>query len=153
MVDEGQKVTNVRARDCTCPGNPHPDGDWVYLHPSLPFLGGMAARSVIAAVGGDPIIAEELLGKVYLRHGIAGWNLVDAKGRLRDVTPETAEAEFPWSAGGRLIVEACDELYQEEILAPLLERIEALSEPGPTGPIPEETFPTKRSTRKSRRRS
>lgn len=152
MDEEGQRVTTVRARDCACPGTPHPDGDLVYLHPALPFLGGLASRSVLASVG-DAIVAEEMLGRVYLRHGIAGWNLLDGRGKPRDLTPEAAEAEFPWSRGGRLICEACDVLYQEEILAPLVERLQALSEPGQPEPIPEEISLTKRSTRKRQRRS
>lgn len=152
MTDEGQKPTTVRARDCTCPGTPHPDGDEVYLHPSLPFLGGVAARSVLAAFG-DPVVAEETLGRVYLRHGIAGWNLLDGRKRPRPCTPDAIEAEFSWRGGGRAIVEACDDLYQEEILAPLRERLGQLSELGSMGTTPEETSRTKRSTSKRRKPS
>lgn len=153
MTDEGQeKVTTVRVRDCTCPGSPHPDGDLVYLNPSLPFLGGVAARSVLAAFG-DPVVAEETLGRVYLRHGVIGWNLLDARGRPRTFSAEGVEAEFPWSTGGRAIVEACDDLYQEEILAPLRERLGLLSEPGSMEPIRQETSRTKRSTSKRRKPS
>lgn len=155
MDSEGQ--TTIRVRDCACPGTPHEDGDYVYLAPELSMTGGMAAQGAITAAttdkGIDAIILQEELARVWLRHGAIGWNLLDERGRSRPFTPEGLIVEFPYMRGGREIADACDDLYKEAVLTPLVERLSALSKRGPTEPIPLETSRTKRSTAKPRKRS
>lgn len=150
-MDEGQ--THIRVRDCSCEGQPHPEGDYVDLAPGLSLAGGMAAQGAMIAAGGDAVILQEQLARVWVRHGVIGWNLVDDRGRPRPVSPEMVEAEFPYSKGGLEIAEACDDLYKQEVLNPLIRRLARLSERGSMGDIQTETSPKTTSTSKPRKRS
>jgi len=79
------------------------------------------------------------LAEVYLDEGIAAWNLVDADGNERPITPETRR-EFLFSDYGRIDAAAdkADDLYRPAVLDPLLQR--ALSSL-PATPTNESTSP------------
>lgn len=117
---------------CYCPDTPHADGDIVYLAPSLSMAGGMAAQAAIAEGITDPMVMQERLATIWTRYGIVGWNLVDEGGRAVPVTPENIAAALPYGKGGRLVADKADDLYAEDILAPLVQRLASISPSGPT---------------------
>jgi hypothetical protein len=116
---------------CACEGRPH-EADFVYLAPALSMSGGMAAQGAISKSEGDPVILQELLADIWIRHGVIDWNLVDDKGQPIPLTSENITRALPYGKGGRLVSERADELYAEDILAPLVQRLERLSQPGST---------------------
>src|SRR5690349_16815535 len=136
----------VRFRDCTCPETPHSepssewgglDGDVVELRPYLDLAGGSEAlrftRDAIAAADGDLDKATsfmgEMVGPVYVRRGVVGWNLVDENGPV-PCTLEALEA-LPY-VDAYEIADRADDLYGESVLAPLVKRIGSSSRTGPT---------------------
>jgi hypothetical protein len=127
---------------CYCPGTPHEE-DTVYLAPALPMAGGMAAQAIINEGLTDPVKLQEGLAELWIRHGVVGWNLLDAEGRALPLDRETVIAALPYGKGGRLVAERADDLYAEDILAPLAERLGTTSRRGPTNGS---TSPTRRRT-------
>lgn len=117
---------------CDCPKQPH-DRDLVYLAPALSMSGGMAAQGVIQQAGSDVVRLQELLADIWIRHGVIDWNLVDEDGDKVDLTPDTIARALPYGKGGRLVAERADDLYAEDILAPLAERLKTLSQGGRSG--------------------
>jgi hypothetical protein len=117
---------------CYCPGTPH-DEDIVYLAPALSMRGGMAAQSAISEGIGDGLKLQELLAEVWVRYGVVDWNLTDEAGQPVDLTPPNIAAALPYGKGGRLVAEKADDLYAEDILAPLVQRLSSSSRRGPTG--------------------
>lgn len=134
---------------CYCPGTPHEDGDVVFLAPTLSMAGGMAAQSAMTAGFTDAIRLQEMLATIWIRHGVVGWNLVDEDGPL-EVNERNVEMALPYGKGGRLVAEKADDLYAEDILAPLVQRQRNISRGGRTAPS---TSATPASTRKRRSRS
>lgn len=136
--------------ECLCPGTPHPDGDVVYLSPALSAAGGMAAQGAIADAESDSIRLQELLWRVYRDHGVVGWNLLDEDGEPVPLTQANKETGLPYGKGGRLVGDAADSLYVDDVLAPFKERLERLrrSQPGPTSAGRKATSSTRSSTRK-----
>lgn len=139
----------VEVGPCECADGPH-ETDLVYLAPKLTMAGGMAAQGAIAASDGDSIRLQELLAEVWVRHGITGWNFLDDKGQPIPLTPENIARALPYGKGGRLVAERADDLYAEDILAPLVQRLARLSQPGPTPSGRRPTSPRKTSTRTRR---
>ena len=111
---------------CLCPGTPHPDGDVVYLTAQLSAPGGMAAQGAITDGFDDAVKLQELLWRIYRDHGIVSWNLVDEDGESVPLTPANIEMALPYGKGGRAVADAADDLYNEDVLGPFLERIQAL---------------------------
>ena len=136
----------VRLEACYCPGSPH-EVDLVYLAPALSMAGGMAAQSAIADGIEDSLHLQELLAEVWLRHGVVSWNLVDEDGTPVPVTRDNAVKALPYGKGGRLVADRADDLYAEDILAPLVARLKTTSRRGPTNGS---TSATPRSTRRRR---
>jgi hypothetical protein len=137
----------VRLEACFCPNAPH-DSDIVYLAPSLSMAGGMAAQSAISAGLTDSLKLQELLAEVWIRHGVVGWNLLDEDGDDLPVTPATIAAALPYGKGGRLVAERADDLYAEDILAPLVQRLKSTSRRGSNNDSTSPT-PTRTRTRRS----
>jgi hypothetical protein len=133
----------VRLGGCYCPGKPH-ETDIVYLAPALSMAGGMAAQSAISDGLTDALKLQELLAAVWTRFGVVGWNLVDEDGPL-PLTPANITAALPYGKGGRLVAEKADDLYAEDVLAPLVARLQSTSKRGPTNGS---TSTTRRSTSK-----
>lgn len=117
---------------CYCPGTPHADGDVVYLAPQLSMAGGMAAQAAIAEGITDPMVMQERLATIWTRYGIVGWNLLDEDGRAVDIDAGSIAACLPYGKGGRLVADKADDLYAEDILAPLVQRLASTSASGPT---------------------
>lgn len=143
----------VPVRDCACPGTPHAEGDIVYVLPTLPLEGGLAAEhdratalsEAIAAGGPQPKggfteaqkdamsvqMAETLRRRwlvTYVRYGAKDWNLVDESGPV-PFTPDALLADYGLA---RLVAEKCDELYGETVALPLLRRRSPTSPAGQT---------------------
>jgi hypothetical protein len=133
----------VRVRDCACPDTPHPDGDVVYLRPTLSLAGGIAAQQDLVASDGN---TEELIRRwfsTYVRYGAVGWNFLDEAGPV----PFTVETLLDDFTLGSPVAEMADTLYSEAVLAPLgLSR----SRTSPTGPTAASTSRTRRSRSTSR---
>jgi hypothetical protein len=136
----------VRLEACYCPGSPH-EADLVYLAPALSMAGGMAAQSAIAEGIDDRIRLQEMLAEVWMRHGVVSWNLVDEQGDPVPVNAVNVAAALPYGKGGRLVADRADDLYAEDILAPLAARLRTTS---PRGRTNGSTSATPARTRKRR---
>jgi hypothetical protein len=125
----------VRISDCRCPGALHDgqegrdDGDIAYLRPFLNYAQGAEAMRMMRAADGDVEKFAELVGPIYLKHGVVSWNKVDENGPL-PCTPEAVAAlrfeDAYWLAN------KADDLYGGAVLSPLVKQIETLSRIGPT---------------------
>lgn len=141
----------VRARDCACPGSPHPDGDIVYIRPTLSLDGGLAAdealREIAAEIPTPPNASEEqkaLIGlqrlervqsrwlRVFLTHGAVGWNLAE---------PFSTEALLEDYGLARPAASSA-------VLAPFTKPSAPTSPPGLTADSTSPTQPSSRSPRK-----
>jgi hypothetical protein len=139
----------VRLDGCYCPGTPH-DADVVYLRPTLTMAGGMAATAAVLEGLSDQMRLQELLAQVWIRHALIAWNLVDEDGDDLPLNPDNAIEALPYGKGGRLIAEKADDLYNKEIVDPLVARLGSSSRSGRTNGS---TSTPKPSTRKRRSRS
>lgn len=106
-------------------------GGVVTLRAAVSIPLGIAALSVIKNNGSQADI-EAGLADVYLRYGIERWTFVDAKGEPEPVTPANIERLLPYGNGGLEVAERADELYSNEVMRPLLERMRKPSDSGPT---------------------
>lgn len=137
----------VRVRACACPDTPHPDGDVVYILPTISLEGGMAAEAELAAViAAVPLpagageaerarVAAERTRRLrprwfraFIEHGAVGWNLVGEGGAP---VPFDAAAVVADYSLGRVVAEACDARYSDAVLAPFQA---PPGEHSPTGP-------------------
>lgn len=146
MDTEGQSVV---FRECGCPGTPHPEGDVVTMRPFLGFVAGAEAlRKIIEADGNVDRIAE-LVGPVYIREGVVGWNVVDEEGPVPlDIDYLLADYTLAYP-----IAEKGDDLYSQAVLAPLLKRMSVPSVNGQNGTSTRRTKGSSAKARSPRRRS
>lgn len=138
---------------CPCKGEPHPDGDVVYLLAELPAPLGVRARSLLneAITGGmAPDEAEARLADIWLRVCVSRWTFVDDDGAPIPVTPENVVRALPYAKGGRLVADKADDLYAESVLSPLVQRLGMRSRTGSPAPSRRATSPKARSTTKRR---
>lgn len=156
-------LIEVRVRDCACPDTPHPDGDCVYLRPTLSMEGGVAAEYdliLTADIADEQRRVFAYLAKLtatFVRYGVADWNFMrhDAQGRLEPL-PFDVETLVSDYALARLIGAKANELYSEAVLDPLLEAARAATpptKPSRTGRTGSSTSRRKGSTRSPRRSS
>lgn len=124
----------VRVRDCTCPGQPHDEGDIVFLLPSLSLEGGAAAEYDLLSTQG---IEDEnrrtyaMLAKwaaTFVRYGAVAWNLIrlDEDGRPEPVPFDVESLVADYSLS-RLIAEQANLLYTDAVMRPLFEAAKALA--------------------------
>jgi hypothetical protein len=135
----------VRFRDCSCPGSPHPEGDVAELRPYLDYPGGAEALAAIASVADDPDRFAEVLGPIFIRRGVVGWNVLDAEGDPVPVTREALDA-LRWEDAYEL-ADRADDLYGGQVLAPLVKR---MAKPSPTGRTGASTRTRRKSSPKPR---
>jgi hypothetical protein len=158
---------SVRFRDCACPGTPHngkdgaDDGDIAYLRPFLDFPSGAEAAVAFdkalesatwdakGLLTGIPQLYE-FTGPVYIRRGVTGWNLIDEDGPI-ECTPEAVLA-LPYQ-DAYTIADRGDDLYREQVTAPLVRRISGSSNSTPTAGSTSATRPTRRRPRAPSKRS
>lgn len=102
----------VRVRDCACPDTPHAEeGDIVYLSPTLPAAGGIAAEQDM----GETRDTDELTRKwliTFVRYGVTGANYEPFS--VDDLLADWALA--------RPVAVRAGELYQASVIAPFLDR-------------------------------
>jgi hypothetical protein len=165
----------VRVRDCSCPGNPHEDGDEIYLRPTLDLEGGLAAEAALldaarlfpmpAGIGDvdDKLIARNpAIGKIitdrtnflrpkwfdlFLRHGAVGWNLLDEEGNAIPFDIEALLADYSMA---RMAAEEANDRYSGAVLAPFQSPPPKHSRNGRTaGGTPRTSRPTRSPSRRS----
>lgn len=107
---------------CRCLGEPH-DHDIVYLHAETPLALGVAAHQAIKAHPDDIPGLSTAMTMEYVRHGICGWTFRDDEGRAIPLTADAIERALPFSRGGYEVSLKAVELYDEDVLRPLLSRI------------------------------
>lgn len=157
----------VRVRECP----DHPDGDVVYMAPTLSLAGGLEAEydnsvalaETIAAAGPRPpegyseatqeLLALDMARRLrvrwlvtYVRFGVVGWTLHDESGPM-PLDIDAILADYNLAAP---VAEKGDELYGETVARPLLARQAARLQPGPMDRL---TSAKRRSTTKPRKRS
>jgi hypothetical protein len=116
----------VPVGDCRCPGAPHGDGDVVYLAANISTAGGMSARVAMAQVLNgelDSITFQEVIARIWLKHGIVDWTFVDDDGDPVPVSIEQAERLLPYGKGGMLVADKADDLYAADVTDPLAEAV------------------------------
>lgn len=125
----------MRCRDCTCPGSPHPDGDGVYLRPSIGLTGGLAAEQALLDAAREYPVADKAPAEeqdriaalrtarvrpawyeIFLRHGVVGWNLSDGTAEI----PFDIQRLLDDYALARPAADVASDLYSPAILAPFL---------------------------------
>lgn len=138
---------------CLCPDTPHEDGDIVYLRSKLGLESGTAIQRRIVEANQERVDNAELTGRLavaYLLHGVSGWNLVDAKGKVVPVSPETIKThlldDFERSAP---VADAADALYMGPVLLPLVKKV---AESSKITSINGSTSPGSNGSRRSRKR-
>src|SRR5437773_8124088 len=128
----------VRVGQCRCPGEPHGDGDVVYLHREVSMSGGMGIKAALTSQITDPIEAQTILARAYFGE-IGAWTFTDEDGDPVPITPESANRLLPWARGGREVAEKADDLYIADVATPFLAQIRKLTRrprPSAPGPMP-----------------
>lgn len=123
-----QVPVEVSIGACTCPRTPHAE-DVVYLAPRLSLAGGMAAQSDILTHGADVKKLTVAWTETFVRHGVTGWNLTDAKGKPELLDVDALLADYTLAEG---IADKAIELYKDQVMDPLTRRLGNISLPGPT---------------------
>ena len=124
-------LERVRIRDCACPGTPHAEeGDAVFLSPTLPAEGGIAAEQDMTDSGGDANALTRRWLLTFVRYGAKDWNLTEPF----DVDVLLAD----WALARPVAIRA-GELYQASVMAPFLPTPAKRSR---TGRTPVTTSPT-----------
>lgn len=141
---------------CPCAGEPHPDGDVVYLYPELPVTAGIKARAFfVEGMTGDldSVGVQQAIAELWLSVCVASWTFLTDDGQPIPVTPENVVRALPYEKGGREVADKADDLYVEGVTSPLVQTLKRLSQPGPTPSGPPPTSARKTSTKKPRSRS
>lgn len=133
---------------CICPGTPH-ERDTVTLKDPLPFREAVTIRKSIQWMKDqepNATIPELLamLTETYLLHTIEAWTLVDEKGKpLPPSKDNIAAVLLPQTEAALVVGDACDELYTERVILPLVAAAPTSSPSsstnGSTSPKPEAT--------------
>lgn len=150
-----ERIT-VRVRDCVCPDTPHPDGDEVYLLPSLSLEGGAAAEMDLLdtqSIEDEHRRTLALLARwtaTYVRYGAVGWNWLrlDDKGKAEPI-PFDVEVLLADYTLSRSVAEKANELYASAVMNPLLLAVSS----SPTGRTGSSTSKRRASTRKASKSS
>jgi hypothetical protein len=128
------RTVPVRVGDCTCPDSPHPEGDEVYLSPTVSLRLGLASERVLLNAGQVGTEAtEDALIETFVRLGVVGWNLVYVNGKgVPEPRPFSADVVLADWKMARSVAEKANELYAETVLAPLVAAFATPSAPGRT---------------------
>lgn len=146
----------VNVGECLCPGTPHANGDLVYLRAKMGYTGGAVLQGEMSEYLATPVAERgswmklnARLKALYLEEGIEAWNLVDGEGNRIPVSTGTIREQFleDFAKADRVtvIADKADELYYEAVLAPLVKRLLASSQPTPTSGSTSQTPSTDQS--------
>jgi len=116
----------VRVRDCACPDTPHPDGDVVYMSPTVGLELGMAAEMDMGSVADLPdnrkftaLVAR--WGVTYVLYGAIGWNFTDEK---REPVPFDVSVLLEDYTLGKPVADKGADLYGPTVMAPFVKAAE-----------------------------
>lgn len=85
---------------CRCPGEPHADGDVVYLYPKLGLEAGIAVQAAMQlSEDGQPRLRA--VYAALIDNTIADWTLTNGDGSKIQINPATIRAALPWMEGGQ----------------------------------------------------
>lgn len=156
MVDD---FIPVRVREC--PDGTHPDGDVVFLRPTLSLTGGIAAQNDFLAcrVAGprdqktgnetwtiDGAALSPRWYETFTRYGAAGWTLHDPDGPEWPFDVDRLLADFSLAFP---VADRADDLYRQAVMAPLGLAPSATSRSGGTGTSTSQPTTPTRSPRSS----
>lgn len=128
---EPDDLVDVTVPGCHCPGTPHTEEVFGLLPEPTPELG-LAAVSALYNAAPNQMM-KEVLGRVYLEHGVKRWTLVDENGKPVPITHELLR-RIKWDAV-LPIAEKGSELYSEAIFRPLVGQAPNSSPPGRIVPL------------------
>ncbi len=137
---------------CTCPGTPH-EQDEVHLRPKLGMARALAIIRTLPV--NDLAVTEMQLALGYARFGIESWNLSNGTGLPMEVDGEHLTRFAEEDPRAIVVAMRGDELYADEVMAPLRSLGAASSQTSPETDETLATTGTKSSTtrRKRSRRS
>jgi hypothetical protein len=141
---------------CPCPGSPHAQ-DTVTLRDRLTFAGGVAVQQRIRDSLRDRPSEADTIGALmegYVLHGIAAWTIVNEAGKPLTVTPGTIGSVFldAFNQNTMKIAEKADELYEGQVVAPLVQEVSNSSPDLPMSESTSRTSPDKPKTKAKRSR-
>jgi hypothetical protein len=99
---------------CRCPGEPHSDGDVVFLYPKLGLEGGIAVQAAVFLNEG----ATARVQAAYIAlvdHGIADWSFSNGTGEKIPISPATIRGSLPWMEGGAEVARAAFNQYADVV--------------------------------------
>jgi hypothetical protein len=137
----------VRMRDCSCPGQPHAEGDFAYLKPKADLTVGLTAHAVLMLGITDAAEMIGALGRAYTISGVARWDLLDEHGKPVPVSTDAID-KLSWTDIAEVADKASD-LYSNEVMLPLRDR---LLKSSPNGRTPKRTSATRASSKSRRKR-
>ncbi len=126
---------------CICPpkadGEPRHDQDTITFRDSFTYREAVALQKDMAMAGSDDdaTVGDSLaaLTEGYMLRGISAWSLVDARGKA--IEPN-ATAIKGWLLSNMTVAmdvsAAAEELYNPQVLLPLVNRVSNSSDTGPT---------------------
>ena len=127
----------------------------VVLRDRLDFLQATTITKAVALIDNDDPATRAprvlaTLSEFYVLMGVESWTLKDDRGRPLEVTSRAIRENLLTRPDVGVLVEAADELYQEQILLPLLARASSSS---PRSPINGSTSRTPRGAKRPRKPS
>ena len=109
-------LVQVLLGPCTCPGTPH-ERDEVYLRPKLGMARALAIIKTLPV--NDMAVTEMQLALGYARFGIESWNLSNGTGQPMEVDGEHLTRFAEEDPRAIVVAMRGDDLYSEEVMAPL----------------------------------
>ncbi len=108
------------------PCEEHPDGDTVYLRPTLGLAAGVEVQAAILDMGKGitPNQVQGIIAELYVRHGVTDWTLHDDAGNRLALTPTTLQARLLDDFSmAKPLADRADELYGKAVVVPLAMRV------------------------------
>ncbi len=141
------ELVPVRVRDC--PDGTHPEGDSVWLRPTLSLQGGLTAAGQVRQANGDDQVLYRLWMDTFARYGAVAWNLHDeGQPEPWPFDVERLLDNFEWAFP---VADKADDMYRPGLFDPLAKRRPSSSPRGQTAPSTSSS-PNRASRRSSRPR-
>lgn len=120
-MTESLPLVPVPVGACRCPGEPHADGDVVFLYPKLGLAGGIATHSVIQMMVPGPARLAAIYEALF-DHGIGDWTFSNGTGAKIPISPATVRGALPWLEGGSTVASELLALHGQAILSPFADQ-------------------------------
>ena len=111
-MTESLPLIPVPVGACRCPGEPHSDGDVVFLYPKLGLEGGIAVQTAIF-INDDPTQRVKSAYIALVDNGIADWTFSNGTGDKIPISPATIRGSLPWMEGGSEVAMAAFNQFSE----------------------------------------